>query len=117
MEWVEISARTVEEAKDQALDQLGVAEDEAEFEVLEEPRPGLFGRLRGQARVRAKRPQPLNHERPQPKVDVSHRPLPTAPPMLLFRRNAPPRRLGLRARLVLPVTHPTEKRSRRRISP
>jgi spoIIIJ-associated protein len=54
MEWVEISARTVEEAKDQALDRLGVAEDEAEFEVLEEPRPGLFGRLRGQARVRAR---------------------------------------------------------------
>jgi spoIIIJ-associated protein len=54
MEWVEISARTVEEAKDQALDQLGVAEDEAEFEILEEPRPGLFGRLRGQARVRAR---------------------------------------------------------------
>jgi spoIIIJ-associated protein len=54
MEWVETTARTVEEAKDQALDQLGVAEDDAEFEVLDEPRAGLFGRVRGEARVRAR---------------------------------------------------------------
>lgn len=54
MEWVETTGRTVEEAKDRALDQLGVAEDDAEFEVLDEPRPGLFGRMRGEARVRAR---------------------------------------------------------------
>ena len=54
MEWVEITARTVDEARDLALDQLGVDEQDAEVEVLEEPRPGLFGRLRGQARIRAR---------------------------------------------------------------
>jgi spoIIIJ-associated protein len=54
MEWVETTAKTVEDAKELALDQLGVMADEAEFEVLEEPRPGLFGRLRGEARVRAR---------------------------------------------------------------
>lgn len=54
MEWVEFTARTVEEAKDLALDRLGVAADDAEFEVLSEPKPGLFGRLRGEARVRAR---------------------------------------------------------------
>ncbi|MCC6226934.1 MAG: Jag N-terminal domain-containing protein [Microthrixaceae bacterium] len=54
MEWVERTDRTVEAAKDFLLDQLGVDEDEAEFEVLEEPKPGLFGRVRGQARVRAR---------------------------------------------------------------
>lgn len=54
MEWVETTAKTVEEAKERALDQLGVVADDAEFEVLEEPRPGLFGRLRGEARVRAR---------------------------------------------------------------
>ena len=54
MEWVETTARTVDEAKEQALDQLGVAEDDAEFEVLDEPKPGLFGRVRGEARVRAR---------------------------------------------------------------
>ncbi len=54
MEWVEFTARTLEEAKDLALDRLGVAADDAEFEVLTEPKPGLFGRLRGEARVRAR---------------------------------------------------------------
>ena len=54
MEWVEVTAKTVAEAKDEALDQLGVDETEAEFEVLEEPKAGLFGRLRSEARVRAR---------------------------------------------------------------
>lgn len=54
MEWVETTAKTVDEAKDLLLDQLGVDEQEAEFDVLEEPRPGMFGRLRGLARVRAR---------------------------------------------------------------
>lgn len=54
MEWVETTARTVEEAKELALDQLGVVADDAEFEVLAEPKQGLFGRLRGEARVRAR---------------------------------------------------------------
>ena len=54
MEWVETTGRTVEEAKEAALDELGVDEAEAEFEVLEEPRAGLFGRLRNEARVRAR---------------------------------------------------------------
>ncbi|BAN04601.1 RNA-binding cell elongation regulator Jag/EloR [Ilumatobacter coccineus] len=54
MEWVETTAKTVDDAKNAALDQLGVAADEAEFEVVEEPRQGLFGRTRGEARVRAR---------------------------------------------------------------
>ena len=54
MEWVETTGKTVEEAKDAALDQLGVDEQDAEFEVVEEPRTGLFGRTRGEARVRAR---------------------------------------------------------------
>ena len=54
MEWVETTGKTVEEAKERALDQLGVADDDAEFEILEEPRAGLFGLIRGEARVRAR---------------------------------------------------------------
>jgi spoIIIJ-associated protein len=54
MEWVETTAETIELAKNLALDQLGVAEDDAEFEVVEEPKQGLFGRTRGEARVRAR---------------------------------------------------------------
>jgi len=54
MEWVETTAKTIEEAKSIALDQVGVADEDAEFEILEEPKPGLFGRVRGEARVRAR---------------------------------------------------------------
>jgi spoIIIJ-associated protein len=54
MEWVEITDKTVEAATRRALDQLGVVEAEAEILVVEEPRTGLFGRVRGEARVRAR---------------------------------------------------------------
>lgn len=54
MEWVETTGETLEEAKGAALDQLGIAEDDAEFEVIDEPKAGLFGRTRGEARVRAR---------------------------------------------------------------
>ena len=67
MEWVETTGRTIEEAKDAALDQLGVDEQDAEFEVVEEPKSGLFGRLRSEARVRARvrptRPRPKDERR------------------------------------------------------
>jgi spoIIIJ-associated protein len=65
MEWVETTGRTVEEAKDAALDQLGVDEQDAEFDVVEEPRTGLFGRARGEARVRAR----VRPTQPRPKVE------------------------------------------------
>jgi spoIIIJ-associated protein len=54
MEWVETTGRTIEEAKDAALDQLGVDEVDAEFEVLSEAKTGLFGRVKAEARVRAR---------------------------------------------------------------
>jgi spoIIIJ-associated protein len=63
VEWVEISGATLEEAKELALEQLGVSESDAEFVVLAEPKVGLFGRTRGEARVRA-RVQPVG---PRPK--------------------------------------------------
>ena len=70
MEWVETTGRTVAEAKDAALDQLGVDDADAEFVVVNEPRPGLFGRMRGEARVRA-RVRPTS---PRPKRGRSRRP-------------------------------------------
>src|SRR6188768_2743345 len=54
MEWVEVTAKSVESAKELALDRLGISVDDAEFDVVEEPRSGLFGRTRGEARVRAR---------------------------------------------------------------
>ena len=65
MEWVEITGKTIEEATALALEQLGVAEDEAEIEVLEEAKAGLFGRVRGESRIRA-RVRPTS---PRPKAD------------------------------------------------
>ncbi|MFN2589942.1 MAG: RNA-binding cell elongation regulator Jag/EloR [Actinomycetota bacterium] len=62
---METTGRTVEEAKELALDQLGVDELDAEFEVLEEARLGLFGRLRSEARVRAR----VRPTKPRPKEE------------------------------------------------
>jgi len=65
VEWVETTGKTLEDAKEAALDQLGVAEDDTEFEILAEPKQGLFGRTRGEARVRAR----IRPTQPRPKVE------------------------------------------------
>lgn len=69
MEWVETTGRTVEEALEAALDELGVDEADADYEVLEEPKVGLFGRLRTEARVRVRvrptTPRPKEERRPR----------------------------------------------------
>jgi spoIIIJ-associated protein len=54
MDWVETTGKTVEEASQKALQHLGVGHSDADIEVLEEPKQGLFGRVRGEARVRAR---------------------------------------------------------------
>jgi spoIIIJ-associated protein len=69
VEWVETTGRTVEEAKEAALDKLGVDEDDAEFDVVEEAKSGLFGRLRQEARVRAR----VRPARPRPKIERRER--------------------------------------------
>ena len=65
MDWIETTGRTLEEAKEAALDELGVDETDAEFEVVAEAKSGLFGRVRQEARVRA-RVRPTS---PRPKDD------------------------------------------------
>jgi len=54
MQWVEGTGKTLEEAQQNALEQLGVAEEQVEFEVLE--RPGAFSGILGRAhfKVRAR---------------------------------------------------------------
>jgi spoIIIJ-associated protein len=65
---VEASGKSLPEAKEIVLDLLGVAEDDAEFVVLSEPKAGLFGRQRGEARVQARvrpvAPPPKRGRRP-----------------------------------------------------
>jgi spoIIIJ-associated protein len=63
VEWIEVSARTLEDATELALDRLGVVASELEYEVIEEPRSGLFGIGRTEARIRA-RVKPLSREKP-----------------------------------------------------
>lgn len=48
----EFTAKTVDEAKALAAQEFGVSVDEIDFEILEQPRKGLFG-LKGEARVKA----------------------------------------------------------------
>ncbi len=49
-----MAGKSVEEATERALDQLGVAVGDAEVIVVSEPKTGLFGRMRVEARVRAR---------------------------------------------------------------
>jgi spoIIIJ-associated protein len=65
VEWVVTTGRTVAEAVESALDKLGVDEQDAEIEVVQEPQKGLFGRLRAEAQVRAR----VRPTVPRPKVD------------------------------------------------
>lgn len=78
MEWVETTGKTVDEATERALAHLGVARDDAEVEVVEEPKSGLFGRVRGEARVRARvlpaRPRPKRGRRSGERPDRGDRP-------------------------------------------
>ena len=54
MEWIETTGTSIDEAKDLALDRLGVAEDELEIQVLTEPSSTMFGLKKTEARLRAR---------------------------------------------------------------
>lgn len=77
---MEASGKSLVEAKEAVLDLLGVAEDDAEFVVLSEPKAGLFGRMRGEARVQARvrpvapPPKRGRRQRPERRRDDSDRP-------------------------------------------
>src|SRR5918999_1851018 len=65
MEWIVTTGKTVAEAVEAALDELGVDEADIEYEVLEESKRGFLSRLGGgsQARIKA-RVKPLSREKP-----------------------------------------------------
>ena len=66
MEWVETVGRSVPEALEVALNELGVDEHDAEVVVVDEPKSGLFGIGRTEARVRVRvRPAAPRPKRPQ----------------------------------------------------
>ena len=69
-----MTGRTVEEAVEAALEQLGVAETDAEIVIVEEPKSAMFGLRRSGARIRARvRPIQLRAKRPsrRPRVPSS----------------------------------------------
>ncbi len=60
MEWIEIAAESLDNAKELALDELGVDESDADIEVISEGKTGMFGRVKEEARIRARiRPTPV----------------------------------------------------------
>ena len=64
MEWVETTGKTLVEAVDSALTAHGVDESDLEYEVLQEPKSGIRGKLgMGSARIRA-RVKPISREKP-----------------------------------------------------
>src|SRR5438067_951691 len=65
MEWIVTTGKTVTEAVEAALDELGVDEADIEYEVLEESKRGFLSRLGGGSPARIKaRVKPLSREKP-----------------------------------------------------
>ena len=54
MEWLEVTGKTIAQAEEAALDRLGVDRSEAEFSVVDEPKSGLLGLRKTEARIRAR---------------------------------------------------------------
>jgi spoIIIJ-associated protein len=80
MESVEVSAKTVDEAIDIALEDLGLKRSEVEIEILTPGKPGLFGLGGEQARVRvtalvetARRPPEEEEEEAMPEEAMGER--------------------------------------------
>jgi spoIIIJ-associated protein len=65
MEWIVTTGKTVAEAVEAALDELGVDEADIEYEILEESKRGFLSRLGGGSPARIKaRVKPLSREKP-----------------------------------------------------
>ncbi len=58
----EFTAKTIDEAKAQAADYFGVSAEEIDFDILEQPKKGLFG-MKGTARVLASYEAPAEPEK------------------------------------------------------
>ena len=54
LEWIETAGKGVQDAVESALFQLGIARDELEFEIISEPKRGVLGLGRSEARIKAR---------------------------------------------------------------
>jgi len=66
MEWIETTGKSLDSAIESALDTLGVKEKELEYEIISEPKKGVFGLGGNEARIRA-RVKPISREKPRDK--------------------------------------------------
>lgn len=69
MEWVETTAKSIDEARAKALDLLNVDSADAEIEVIEDAKTNWLGRIKSEARVRAR----IKPKAPAPKDDRRNR--------------------------------------------
>jgi len=89
MEELEISAKTVEKALENALDQLGVSREEVEVTILNEGKPGILGMGTQEARIRVR---PLVPKPKDERVEIARTVLETLLKMM-----------GISASIVLPA--------------
>jgi spoIIIJ-associated protein len=54
MDWITTSGNSIDEAKSNALDQLGIVADEAEFDIVNDVQKGFLGRVKTEAKIRAR---------------------------------------------------------------
>ncbi len=74
MEYITVSARTLDDAITEALVQLGVTSDQLDYQVIEKGSAGFLGIGMKQAVIKARRKEEAREEEPEieiPKVDVS----------------------------------------------
>ena len=74
MEYITVSAKTLDDAITEALVQLGVTSDQLDYQVIEKGSAGFLGIGMKQAVIKARRKEKIKEEEPEieiPKVDVS----------------------------------------------
>lgn len=74
MEYITVSAKTLDDAITEALIQLGVTSDQLDYQVIEKGSAGFLGIRMKQAVIKARRKEEIKEEEPEielPKVDVS----------------------------------------------
>jgi len=95
-QWIETTGHTLEMAKAEAASGLGADQTDLTFEVIDQPMTGLFGRPRGEWRVRAKLTTPPVRQPPRPSGESAQRrpsqaPIPQTAPTTAPLRAAPTR--------------------------
>ena len=70
------TAKSIEEAKHLAVEKFGVSEDQIVFRILEEPKKGIFGKVKREAQVEAvyeaaEEAAPEQPEAPQPQAEAA----------------------------------------------